>query len=300
MTGAARQPEPEAAVSAAAAQPGETDAGGSPAPAGSADNSAELAAAELAAARAEAEERTADLKRITAEYANYRKRVDRDRSAVVDGATGAVLASLLPVLDDIERARAHGDLTGAFKAVADQLEAGLEKLGLRPFGSVGDAFDPMLHEAVAHQGSAEVSVPTCMVVLRRGYRQGDRLLRPALVTVADPAEDAPAAAPIDPTDLPGSAEPAGRADAATGPADGGTEQATDADPVWTPPASAPGGFGPASAEGSAQGPPQGPPQGPAQGPGQGSGQGQTEPGSDEDGESPVAWFGGEHGEQQQD
>ena len=75
---------------------------------------------------------------MTAEYANYRKRVDRDRQAVVEAATGAVLAALLPVLDDVDRARQHGDLTGAFKAVADQLEATLEKLGLQPYGAAGD------------------------------------------------------------------------------------------------------------------------------------------------------------------
>jgi molecular chaperone GrpE len=135
-------------------------------------------------------ERTADLQRVTAEYANYRKRVDRDRTVVVETATGAVLAALLPVLDDIDRARQHGDLTGAFKAVADQLEATLEKLGLQPFGAEGDRFDPTVHEAVAHEVSADVSVPTAVAVLRRGYRQGERLLRAPLVAVAEPAPPA--------------------------------------------------------------------------------------------------------------
>ena len=95
--------------------------------------------------------------------------------------------TLLPVLDDIDRARQHGDLTGAFKAVADQLEATLEKLGLQPYGAEGDRFDPTLHEAVAHQTSPEVSEPTCVAVLRRGYRMGERLLRVPLVAVAEPA-----------------------------------------------------------------------------------------------------------------
>jgi molecular chaperone GrpE len=141
-------------------------------------------------------ERTADLQRVTAEYANYRKRVDRDRQLVVETATGAVLATLLPVLDDIDRARQHGDLTGAFKAVADQLEATLEKLGLQPYGAEGDRFDPTLHEAVAHQTSPDVTEPTCVAVLRRGYRMGDRLLRVPLVAVAEPATaGAEAAAP---------------------------------------------------------------------------------------------------------
>jgi len=153
-------------------------AGAQPAPAAPAapdDTAAQLA------------ERTADLQRVTAEYANYRKRVDRDRQRVVDTATGAVLAALLPVLDDIDRARQHGDLTGAFKAVADQLEATLEKLGLQPYGVEGDRFDPTRHEAVAHQTSPDVTEPTCVAVLRRGYRMGERLLRVPLVAVAEPA-----------------------------------------------------------------------------------------------------------------
>ena len=142
-------------------------------------------------------ERTADLQRVTAEYANYRKRVDRDRAAIVEAATGAVLAALLPVLDDVDRARQHGDLTGAFKAVADQLEATLEKLGLQPYGEVGERFDPTRHEAVAHQTSADVTEPTCVAVLRRGYMLGDRLLRVPLVAVAEPAPE-----PADPTQDP--------------------------------------------------------------------------------------------------
>ena len=131
-------------------------------------------------------ERTADLQRVTAEYANYRKRVDRDRAAMAEAVTGSVLAALLPVLDDVDRARQHGDLTGAFKAVADQLEATLEKLGLQPYGEAGEPFDPTLHEAVAHQTSPDVSEPTAVAVLRRGYRLGDRLLRVPLVAVAAP------------------------------------------------------------------------------------------------------------------
>ena len=148
--------------------------------------------AEVAALEQQLGERTADLQRVTAEYANYRKRVDRDRAATVEAATGSVLAALLPVLDDVDRARQHGDLNGAFKAVADQLEATLEKLGLSPYGSDGERFDPTLHEAVAHQTSAEVTEPTCVAVLRRGYRLGDRILRVPLVAVAEPAAEPPA------------------------------------------------------------------------------------------------------------
>lgn len=140
----------------------------------------------VAALQRKLAERTSDLQRVTAEYANYRKRVERDRAAATEAGTGAVLAGLLPVLDNLDRAREHGDLTGAFKAVADQIVDTLGRLGLEPFGSPGDPFDPMVHEAVAHQTSTEVSEPTCVDVMRVGYRHAERLLRPALVAVADP------------------------------------------------------------------------------------------------------------------
>jgi molecular chaperone GrpE len=142
--------------------------------------------AELAALRTELDERTRDLQRVTAEYANYRKRVDRDRTVVVEQASANVLGALLPVLDDLDRAREHGDLVGPFGAVAEQLTAALTKFGLTVFGAKGDPFDPTRHEAVAHLTSAEVSEPTCIDVMRRGYLLGERLLRPALVAVADP------------------------------------------------------------------------------------------------------------------
>jgi len=157
-----------------------------PEPVEPAATSAEVAALETAVA-----ERTSDLQRLQAEYANYRKRVERDRIAVGEIAVGSVLGALLPVLDDIDRAREHGDLTGAFKAVADQLDAILAKLGLVAFGAEGDPFDPSLHEAVMHAESTEVSVPTATTVMRKGYQHGERLLRPAMVGVTDPG--APAA-----------------------------------------------------------------------------------------------------------
>jgi len=155
---------------------------------------------------AELAERTADLQRLQAEFANYRKRVDRDRVVVGELATGRVIADLLPVLDDIDRARAHGDLTGALKAVADQLDTVLAKHGLVAFGEVGDRFDPARHEAVMHEESTAVQVPTTTTVMRRGYEYHDRLLRPAMVGVTDPVAPGPApdkqaepnAAPVDP------------------------------------------------------------------------------------------------------
>ncbi|MGW5669670.1 nucleotide exchange factor GrpE, partial [Micromonospora sp. NPDC003776] len=147
---------------------------------------AESAGPELNVLRAELDERTRDLQRVSAEYANYRKRVDRDRSLVQEQATGTVLTALLPILDDLDRAREHGDLVGPFGSVAEQLTAALGKFGLTPFGEQGDPFDPTRHEAVAHQTSADVTEPTCVQVMRRGYQLGERLLRPALVAVADP------------------------------------------------------------------------------------------------------------------
>ncbi|MFI1196085.1 nucleotide exchange factor GrpE [Micromonospora sp. NPDC020750] len=142
--------------------------------------------AEVEGLRAELDERTRDLQRVTAEYANYRKRVDRDRSLVQEQATGSVLAALLPILDDLDRAREHGDLVGPFGSVAEQLTTALGRFGLNVFGEQGDPFDPTRHEAVAHQTSADVTEPTCVQVMRRGYQLGERLLRPAMVAVADP------------------------------------------------------------------------------------------------------------------
>ena len=154
---------------------------------------------------AELAERTADLQRLQAEFANYRKRVDRDRVVVGELAAGRVIADLLPVLDDIDRARAHGDLTGALKAVADQLDTVLAKHGLVAFGEAGDRFDPARHEAVMHEESTAVQVPTTTTVMRRGYEYHGRLLRPAMVGVTDPVAPGPAphkraepnAAPVD-------------------------------------------------------------------------------------------------------
>ena len=142
--------------------------------------------AELEAVRTELEERVRDLQRVSAEYANYRKRVDRDRGAVLEQATAAVITTLLPILDDLDRAREHNDLNGPAAAMAEQLTVSLAKFGLVGFGEVGDPFDPTRHEAVSHATSADVSEPTCVSVMRRGYLLGDRLLRAALVGVADP------------------------------------------------------------------------------------------------------------------
>ena len=147
-------------------------------------------AAERAAAdklRTELAERTADLQRLQAEYANYRKRVDRDRAAVREYAVAGALTELLPVLDAIGQAREHGELSGGFKSVADSLQAALTKLGLVSYGQRGEAFDPKIHEALTHTYSPDVTEDTCVEVLQPGYRVGERILRPARVAVAEPA-----------------------------------------------------------------------------------------------------------------
>ncbi len=136
---------------------------------------------------AKLEERTADLQRLQAEYANYRKRVDRDRAAVREQAVANVLASLLPVLDAINQAREHGELSGGFKSVADSLQAALGRLGLAVYGEKGDPFDPKIHEALAHSYSPDVAEDTCVEILQPGYKVGERILRPARVAVAEPA-----------------------------------------------------------------------------------------------------------------
>ncbi|MFN8168658.1 MAG: nucleotide exchange factor GrpE [Candidatus Nanopelagicales bacterium] len=141
---------------------------------------------ELVAVDTQVAELTADLQRVHAEYANYRKRVDRDRESSRDLAVGNALAELLPVLDDIGRARDHGDLEGAFKSVAESLESTVGRLGLERYGAEGDAFDPTIHEAISHAHSDEVQGPTCTQVFQPGYRYKGKVLRPAIVAVADP------------------------------------------------------------------------------------------------------------------
>lgn len=135
-------------------------------------------------------ERTADLQRLQAEYANYRKRVDRDRQLTSENATYRVLAPIIEVLDTIDRAREHGEVeAGGFKAVADQLEGVVANLGLTRFGTPGDAFDPNLHEALSHLGTdPEVDVVTCKHIAKAGYKIGDRVVRAAQVLVVDPVE----------------------------------------------------------------------------------------------------------------
>jgi len=129
---------------------------------------------------------TADLQRLQAEYANYRKRVERDRAVAGEIAVAGVLSELLSTLDDIDRAAQHGELTGGFKSVSDQLIATTTKLGLEKYGQDGDEFDPQIHEALMHETSADVTVATASKILQPGYKFKERVLRPARVAVTDP------------------------------------------------------------------------------------------------------------------
>jgi molecular chaperone GrpE len=133
---------------------------------------------------------TADLQRLQAEYANYRKRVERDRAVAYESAIGAVLTELLALLDDVDRAEQHGELTGGFKAVADQLNSITSRIGLEKYGTEGEPFDPQIHEALMHDESADVAVATASKILQPGYKYKERILRPARVAVTDPATGA--------------------------------------------------------------------------------------------------------------
>ena len=173
------------------AAPGDLENGG-----GDVEAESVLSAVEPHPDTALAAERLDDLQRLQAEYVNYKRRVDRDRALVQERAVRDVLESVLPVLDDIQAARDHGDLTeGPFAAIADKLEATLGKYGLQRFGTKGEQFDPMQHEALMHapwptddeELPGGVTATTVVTVLQPGYRAGEQVLRPARVAVADPA-----------------------------------------------------------------------------------------------------------------
>jgi molecular chaperone GrpE len=159
-----------------------------PAPSGPAP---EAMAGETPEEAGKAAELLADLQRVQADFANYRKRALRDQQLIADRAKAAVITQLLGVLDDLDRARSHGDLdSGPLKAVADKLVTALEGLGLSGFGAEGDEFDPALHEAVQHEGDG--THPVVGTVMRRGYKVGDQVVRHAMVGVVDTVPDAEA------------------------------------------------------------------------------------------------------------
>ena len=162
-----------------------------PAPSGAAPEATAAGAAqrEDASASDELSELKSTLQRVKAEYDNYRKRTQRDQQLAAERTKVAVVTQLLPVLDDLDRARSHGDLeSGPLKSVADKLATVLEGLGLSGFGDEGDEFDPALHEAVQHEG--EGTHPIVGSVMRRGYKVGDQVVRHALVGVVDTVPDA--------------------------------------------------------------------------------------------------------------
>jgi molecular chaperone GrpE len=179
----------------------EPQATAAPAPGGAQENS-EVTEPEVTAPAAEAPEvteakaalaeRTGDLQRLQAEYVNYKRRVDRDRDVTRKAGIESVLKDILPVLDDLRSAREHEELSGGFKAVADEVERVAGKYGLEAFGQQGDPFDPHIHEALLHAHATGITGPTCVEILQPGYRIGDKVLRPARVAVAEPGPDAPA------------------------------------------------------------------------------------------------------------
>ncbi|HTY72193.1 MAG TPA: nucleotide exchange factor GrpE [Actinomycetes bacterium] len=185
QTYAVREPAPSESPNAEQAPPS-ASGDGAPSPsavAGVAEETTEEVAAEVGDELAEL---TADLQRLSAEYANYRRRVERDRAVVRESAVAGVVLELLPVLDDIGRARDHGELEGAFRVVGESLELTVAKLGFERFAEPGEAFDPTLHEALTAVDSVEVDVPTVLEVYQPGYRYAGRVVRPARVVVAQP------------------------------------------------------------------------------------------------------------------
>ncbi|MGW5562174.1 nucleotide exchange factor GrpE [Streptomyces tendae] len=166
------------------------------APAGDASENAGLVA-QLDQVRTALNERTADLQRLQAEYQNYRRRVERDRVAVKEVAVANLLSELLPVLDDVGRAREHGELVGGFKSVAESLETVIAKMGLQQFGKEGEPFDPTIHEALMHSYAPDVTETTCVAILQPGYRIGERTIRPARVAVAEPQPGAQTVKPAE-------------------------------------------------------------------------------------------------------
>jgi molecular chaperone GrpE len=186
-----REPQP-AAAPAAGTDDGET-----------AEPAASVAPAEVAALKASLAERTADLQRLQAEYVNYKRRVDRDREVARTSGIESVLKDFLSVLDDIRSAREHEELTGGFKAVAEEVERIAGKYGLESFGTKGEPFNPHIHEALLHAHAEGIDGPTCVEILQPGYRIKDKVVRPARVAVAEPDPDAPA------DDVAGEPEPGG-------------------------------------------------------------------------------------------
>lgn len=198
MTTENQNPEPEEPQLPETGSDGSSQDAGASAPASGAsedaatDDASSISDEELAvlSGQVSADEVLADLQRVNAEYANYRRRTEAGREVERERTTGAVLASLLPILDDLDRAEKHGDLPedSGFGQVASKLRATVAKMGLKNVGTVGDVFDPQIHDAVFQQPSADVTVATVADVVETGYELGSTQLRPAKVVVSIPAE----------------------------------------------------------------------------------------------------------------
>jgi molecular chaperone GrpE len=180
-SGTPRVPEEEAADAAGTPQGGQT---GDPLEALDFEPSAETA--ELEKAKADAAERLDALQRERAAFTNYRNRALRDQEAARTQGTQDVLAALLPVLDDIERAKQHAELSGPMAAIAEKIDATLARFGIERFGAVGEEFDPTVHEALMHRADAEATATTVELVVEPGYRIGEKIVRAARVGVVGP------------------------------------------------------------------------------------------------------------------
>ena len=150
-----------------------------------AEAEAEALAETAAAADAQVAELTADLQRVAAEYKNYRDRTQREIADARQRGRADVVNELIATLDDLDRAAEHGDLTGAVKALADNLDAALNRVGVQRYGSADEAFDPEIHEALTHTTGEGFDQPTVTTVYQPGYRLGERIIRPARVAVTE-------------------------------------------------------------------------------------------------------------------
>ena len=171
--------EPSAPTGAADGQDGES---AGPAAA----DPSQIDPAEIEDLKKQVADRTADLQRVQAEYVNYKRRVDRDRDLSRASGVESVLTEFLPVLDSVRAAREHGELTGGFKAVADEIEKVTGRHGLEAYGEPGDPFDPQIHEALMTAQADQITVPTCVTIMQPGYKLKGRVIRPARVAVAEP------------------------------------------------------------------------------------------------------------------
>jgi len=187
VTGEVREPAAAADVAAASEHPGDQalDATFDEIPPDGGVDAAVVSADVVL--QAQLAERTDDLLRLKAEFDNYRRRVERDRASWGEAAVAGVLASLLPALDDADRAEQHGELSGTFRTVVDTVVKALVGAGLERFGAAGEPFDPARHEALTSVPSPGATGETVLEVYRAGYSHAARVLRPAQVVVGTPA-----------------------------------------------------------------------------------------------------------------